>query len=153
MPLAVLRPGIAFAMLAGFAMLGATVLTELVTWLVGRPHPATGLVYATSQAGISGFPSGHLLALAPFVGFLCYLACARMTPSWGRTALIVLFLISIAMMGPARIYDSGHWTSSVLGSYLLGSIWLAAAIGIYHWGRRRKEFPSTGMARYPRRTR
>jgi membrane-associated phospholipid phosphatase len=126
------------AVSAAFATLGAAGLTEVVKGLVGRSRPSPDLVHVANQIDSPGFPAGHVLNFTPFVGFLCYLAYVHLAPSWRRTALISILLLLIVLMGPARIYDGEHWPSDVLGSYLLGFVWLIATIAFYEWGRRRK---------------
>jgi undecaprenyl-diphosphatase len=130
------------AICAGLVTLVAAGLTDLVKAIVGRPRPFPDLVHVAHEISSPGFPAGHVMNFTPFVGFLCYLASVRMAPSWKRTTLIGALLIMIVMMGAARIYDGEHWPSDVLGSYLLGSVWLVAAISLYEWGRRRSTHPT-----------
>jgi membrane-associated phospholipid phosphatase len=135
------------AVSAAVATLGAAGLTEVVKGLVGRARPSPDLVHVAHHIDSPGFPAGHVMNFTPFVGFLCYLAYVRLAPSWRRTALIVLLLVLIAMMGPARIYDGEHWASDVLGSYLLGIVWLTTTVAFYEWGRRRKQRGNTPVVR------
>ena len=123
---------------AAFATLGAAGLNFVVKSLVDRPRPPMALVHVARQhlPGTS-FPAGHVLNLTAFAGFLCYLAWFRLAPSWPRTALIALLVTLIALMGIARVHAGEHWPSDVLGGYLLGIAWWAAAVAFYHWGRRR----------------
>jgi len=122
---------------AGFATLGASGWSFLVKALVDRPRPPTELVHVEHHVASAGFPAGHVLNLTAFGGFLCYLACARLAPSWYRTALITLLVTMIALMGIARIHAGEHWPSDVLGGYLIGGVWLFTTIEFYRWGRRR----------------
>jgi undecaprenyl-diphosphatase len=124
------------AVAAGFATLGAAGLNFLVKTLVDRPRPSMDLVHVAHQLPPSSFPAGHVLNITAFGGFLCYLACVRLAPSWPRTALITLLVTMIALMGMARIYAGEHWPSDVLGGYLLGLVWLATTVELYRWGRR-----------------
>jgi undecaprenyl-diphosphatase len=132
---------------AGMAALGAVGLANAVKWIVGRPRPSADLVHVAHHLGSPGFPAGHVVNLTPFAGFLCYLAYARLTPSWRRTALITLLLVAILMMGPARVHDGEHWPSDVLGAYLLGLVWLSVVVAIYERGRRRRT--ARTRARFP----
>jgi undecaprenyl-diphosphatase len=122
---------------SGFATLGAAGLNFLVKALVDRPRPPMDLVRVAHHLAGSGFPAGHVLNFTAFAGFLCYLACVRLAPSWWRTAVIVSLATMIPLMGIARIYAGEHWPSDVLGGYLLGFVWLATTIALYEWGRRR----------------
>lgn len=123
---------------AGLATLGAAVLTDFIKTLVQRPRPSPELVNVAHPIESTGFPAGHVLNITAFAGFIAYLVWARMAPSWRRTGLIVLLLSMILLMGPARILAGEHWPSDVLGAYLIAIVWLAAAIGIYQWGKDRK---------------
>jgi membrane-associated phospholipid phosphatase len=125
------------AVASGFATLGAAGLNFLAKALVDRPRPPMDLVQVAHHLPGSSFPAGHVLNITAFVGFLCYLTCVRIAPSWPRTALIAFQLAMISMMGFARIYAGEHWPSDVLGGYLLGIVWLAATVEFYEWGRRR----------------
>jgi undecaprenyl-diphosphatase len=125
------------AVAAGFATLGAAGLNYLVKALVDRPRPPMDLVHVAHHLSDSGFPAGHVLNFTAFVGFLCYLTCVRLAPSWPRTALIAFLVAMIPLMGIARIHAGEHWPSDVLGAYLLGFAWLATTVEFYEWGRRR----------------
>src|SRR6185503_7608434 len=83
------------------------------------------------------FPSGHVVMVTTFYGFLAFLVFTLLKPSWGRTALLVVFAALIVLMGPSRIYLGQHWFSDVMGAYLLGGLWLALTIMFYRWGKQR----------------
>jgi undecaprenyl-diphosphatase len=95
------------------------------------------LVHVAHHLPGSSFPAGHVLNFTVFAGFLCYLTCVQLAPSWLRTALIAFLVAMIALMGIARIYAGEHWPSDVLGGYLLGILWLATTVEFYRWGRRK----------------
>jgi len=122
---------------AGMATLGAAGLTDLIKIIVQRPRPPAELVQVAHQIKSYGFPAGHVLNATAFMGFLWYLAWARMAPSWQRTTLLVLLAAVILLMGPARVYAGEHWPSDVLGAYLIAIAWLAVPISFYQWRRRR----------------
>jgi undecaprenyl-diphosphatase len=123
---------------AGLATLGAAGLTDLIKVIVQRPRPSADLVKVAHHIESFGYPAGHVLNATAFVGFLAYLAWARMAPSWQRTALLTLFLAVILLMGPARIYAGEHWPSDVLGAYLIALAWLVVPIAFYQWRRGRR---------------
>jgi len=125
-----------------FSGIGTAALNFITKAIVARPRPPLELVHVERQITNSTFPAGHVLNFAPFAGFLAYLALVRLAPSWRRTALITMLAVAIALMGVARIDSGEHWTSDVLGGYLLGSLWLAATIWFYRWGERRSVMPA-----------
>lgn len=119
-----------------FATLGGG-LGALVKLAVRRPRPGEDLAQVFQHLASSGFPSGHVLATTAFCGFLGFLVLALLAPSAGRTALIVMLAVIIALMGPSRIYLGQHWFSDVVGGLLLGGVWLALTIRFYRWGEAR----------------
>jgi len=122
---------------SGFATLGAAGLTLLVKALVARPRPPIDLVQVANPLHDSSFPAGHVLNFTAFVGFLGYLLCVRLAPSWPRATLIALLVTMMALMGLARIHAGDHWPSDVLGGCLIGIVWLAMTVEFYRWRGRR----------------
>ena len=123
---------------AAVATLFATLSTgagALVKLVVSRPRPSAELVHVLRQLSSSGFPSGHVLSTTAFCGFLVFLCCTLFKPSFGRSAVLVMLSLLIALMGLSRIYLGQHWFSDVLGAYLFGSLWLTLTIRFYRWGR------------------
>jgi len=121
---------------AVFAACGIAIGT-LVKLVVYRPRPSADLVHVFAQLPASGFPSGHVLAITTFCGFLTFLSYTLLKPSLGRNILLVAFALLISLMGLSRIYLGQHWFSDVMGAYLLGSLWLALTIKLYRWGKPR----------------
>jgi membrane-associated phospholipid phosphatase len=117
-----------------FAALGIGVGT-ITKIIVNRPRPSADLVHVISQLPTSGFPSGHVLMITTFGGFLAFLSFTLLKQSLGRTLLLVFFGLLILLMGVSRIELGHHWFSDVLGAYMLGSLWLALTIRFYRWGK------------------
>ena len=126
---------------SAFCGLGAAGLNFLTKALVGRPRPPAELVHVEHHVSSPTFPAGHVLNFTAFAGFLAYLAWMQMAPSWRRTALVTMLASMMALMGLARIDSGEHWTSDVLGGYLLGSLWLAATVSFYHRRERHEVMP------------
>jgi membrane-associated phospholipid phosphatase len=109
-------------------------LTSLLKVLVGRPRPP---LYILDYVGLFGyidqfsFPSGHVLFFVVFFGFIAYLACLHLA---GRLQVLVIAgcLILIIAIAPSRIYLGAHWASDVVGSYIIGALWLAILIIAYN---------------------
>ena len=114
---------------------GIWVLDNLVKVVVDRPRPSPDLVHVITQLNGPSFTSGHVTSFVVFYGFQWFLAYTLLKPSWKRTLLLALLGILILLAGLSRIYSGEHWPSDVLGSYLLGSLWLALIIQLYRWGR------------------
>ena len=82
----------------------------LVKLVVFRPRPTADLVHVFSELPSSGFPSGHVLEFTAFCGFFGFLVYTLLKPSWGRTALLVGFLLFIVLMGLSNL-PGQHWFS------------------------------------------
>lgn len=121
--------------------LGTAVLVEgvnaLVKIVIHRPRPSVSLVHVVAVLNSYSFPSGHVMYYTGFFGFVWFLAFTLLKPSWKRTFLLVLFGALIALVGLSRIYLGEHWTSDVVGAYLLGSLCLVVAVWVYQWGKPR----------------
>jgi len=114
----------------------AFVLKELIHRT--RPFPlgqnATGIIQSINQYS---YPSGHVLFFVVFFGFLAYLAWVHFA---GRVRLIIIAICGtlIVLIGPSRVFLGAHWASDVLGSYVIGAIWLFVIILAYQRATRRK---------------
>jgi membrane-associated phospholipid phosphatase len=114
----------------------AFVLKELIHRT--RPYPlnqnATGLIQSINEYS---YPSGHVLFFVVFFGFFAFLAWIHFA---GRTRVIVIAICGalIALIGPSRVFLGAHWASDVLGSYIIGAIWLFVLILAYQWAIGRK---------------
>jgi undecaprenyl-diphosphatase len=101
-----------------------------------RPFPATenasGFLQSINQYS---YPSGHVLFFVVFFGFFAYLAWIHFA---GRARVIVIAICGalIVLIGPSRIFLGVHWASDVLGSYIIGTIWLFVLILAYQWAIR-----------------
>jgi undecaprenyl-diphosphatase len=123
------------------SVLLAFVLKELIHRT--RPFPldqnatginATGIIQSINEYS---YPSGHVLFFVVFFGFFAYLAWIHFA---GRTRVIIIAIcgLLILLIGPSRVFLGAHWASDVLGSYIIGTIWLFLLILAYQWMVRRK---------------
>jgi undecaprenyl-diphosphatase len=114
-------------LLAWMASLGSY-LTKLV---IRRPRPQhPGIRVSRARLRDTSYPSGHAVLYTAFWGLAAYLA-ARAAP-WQclRLGITALAAVLIVLVGPSRVYLGHHWFTDVLGSYLLGSAWLAALVSL-----------------------
>ncbi len=101
------------------SVLGSSALGLGVKFLVDRPRPSADLVNVINQLHDYSFPSGHVLFFTTFFGFLLFLAYTLLKPAWWRILLLVILAGMVALIGPSRIYEGQHWTSDVVGAYLI----------------------------------
>jgi len=100
-----------------------------------RPFPiienATGIIQSIDQYS---YPSGHVLFFVVFFGFFAYLAWIHFA-GWARIIAVTVCATLIILIGPSRVFLGAHWASDVVGSYIIGSIWLFILILAYQWAR------------------
>lgn len=123
--------------LAGF---GAANVSFIINGLVARPRPVGGEIQVIANIGLHSYPSGHVSQVVSFYGFLLYLAirARKSNAVWPPLILWLLIVQAICVyflmfIGPSRVLEGEHWPSDVLGSYLVGGLWLALMIGLYYW--------------------
>lgn len=111
---------------------GSSMLSFLTKQVVRRPRP-DGEVVRVVVANIrdTSFPSGHVLHYVVFWGFVAYLLVVRAPWQFVRWFVGLVMAPVIALVGPSRIYLGHHWFTDVLGSYLLGSAYLAGLIELH----------------------
>ncbi len=108
------------------ATLSNFALTSFLKVLVARPRPPDFFMDPAdflSSVNQYSFPSGHVLFFVVFFGFVTYLAWIHQT---GLSRLMVIAACGalVMLIGPSRIYLGAHWASDVMGSYIIGILWL-----------------------------
>ena len=125
------------AVCAALAAAGSAGVWFLVLTVVHRPRPSPDLVRVTAEISYGSFPSGHVLNLTTFYGFLALLAWTSLPPGWSRRLALAICIGLIATIGLVRIYSGEHWPTDVLGGYLLGAACWLLVSQIYLIGTRR----------------
>jgi membrane-associated phospholipid phosphatase len=130
------------------AIFGGTLLTYLGKFLIHRPRPE-GLIPVYFEQFYS-FPSSHATIAVIFYGFVM-LALWKSLKSWNLKINSIIFgVVLIGLVGVSRIYLGVHFMSDVFGGYLLGLLWLLAALSIVEWHDFRKpkiNFPAIRLNR------
>ncbi len=122
------------------ATTSSVLLAFVLKDLIQRPRPfpldqnAPRLIQSINEYS---YPSGHVLFFVVFFGFFAYLAWIHFA-GWARVIVIAICGALILLIGPSRVYLGAHWASDVLGSYIIGAIWLFLLILAYQWATRRK---------------
>ncbi|MBI4300856.1 MAG: phosphatase PAP2 family protein [Chloroflexi bacterium] len=104
-------------------------ISYIVKELVSRPRPSAYLVRVTGSESTPSFPSGHAVHFVVIFGLLAFLVPRLFGRGMFVRALQGLLLLLIPFVGISRVYLGVHWTSDVLGGYLLGILilWPLAA--------------------------
>jgi undecaprenyl-diphosphatase len=106
------------------ALMLAWLLSSVVKVAVGRARPAVPHPYA-NPAGMS-FPSGHAATSVVACGLLLLLVLPVLDGRW-RTAAWTMAVAVPATVGYTRVGLNVHWTSDVVGGWLLGIAVIATA--------------------------
>ena len=102
-----------------------TILNQLLKNILQRPRPNEFRII--EETGYS-FPSGHSMVSMAFYGYLIYLIYRYVKNKYLKWTLIVLFSILICTIGISRIYLGVHYTSDVLGGFLISISYLVIYI-------------------------
>ena len=101
------------------------VLNRILKFIIARPRPnVLKLVY---EKGYS-FPSGHAMTAMAFYGFLIYLTYIKVNNKILKHFLITILSVLIVLIGLSRIYLGAHYTTDVIGAFIIGFIYLCVFI-------------------------
>ena len=106
-----------------------TILNQLLKRLLQRPRPTEFRII--EETGYS-FPSGHSMVSMAFYGYLIYLIYRFVKNKYLKWISIVLLSLLICLIGISRIYLGVHYTSDVLGGFLISISYLAIYISAFN---------------------
>jgi undecaprenyl-diphosphatase len=105
-------------------------LNSVLKVLIGRPRPPAFFQNPADfflSVDQYSFPSGHVFFYVVFFGFVAFLAWSFLNGR-ARWLVVVICASLIVLIGPSRVYLGAHWTSDVIGGYVIGALWLYAII-------------------------
>ena len=102
-----------------------TILNQLLKRILQRPRPTEFRI--VEETGYS-FPSGHSMVSMAFYGYLIYLIYRYIKNKYVKWTLITILSILICLIGISRIYLGVHYTSDVLGGFLISVSYLVIYI-------------------------
>jgi undecaprenyl-diphosphatase len=112
-------------------------IDSLIGDYVHRPRPSPQLIHVDSLLKFNSFPSGHSCHMMVFYGFLLYLSLTKPVRQWKYSLALlplqIFAVITILIVGFARVWEGEHWVTDVVGGYLDGAIWMVFFIFLYNW--------------------
>ena len=102
-----------------------TGLNQILKYILQRPRPTEYRLI--EETGFS-FPSGHSMVSMAFYGYLIYLIYKYVENKYVKWILISLLSVLICLIGVSRIYLGVHYTSDVLGGFLISISYLVIYI-------------------------
>lgn len=102
-----------------------TILNQSLKGILQRPRPTEYRII--EETGYS-FPSGHSMISMAFYGYLIYLIYKYVKNKYIKWISIVVLSLLICTIGISRIYLGVHYTSDVLGGFLISISYLVIFI-------------------------
>ena len=105
----------------------AAILNIILKSIIQRPRPIGHRLI--DESGYS-FPSGHSMVSMAFYGYLLYLIVKNVKNKYLRTISSCILLLLILFIGLSRIYLGVHYTSDVIGGFIVAILYLLLYTGI-----------------------
>ena len=112
-------------LLIGTNLIVITILNQIFKFILQRPRPTENRII--NENGYS-FPSGHSMISMAFYGYLIYLIYKYVKNKYIKWISIVVLSLLICTIGISRIYLGVHYTSDVLGGFLISISYLVIFI-------------------------
>ncbi|MEV7867301.1 phosphatase PAP2 family protein [Streptomyces sp. NPDC088124] len=116
------------AWVAAASALGAGV-SQGLKWALGRERPQWP--DPVDSAHFAAFPSGHAMAATVACGLLLWLIWRRGVGRRLWCTAVTLATVSVVGVGITRLWLGVHWSSDVLGGWLLGGALVSFSIALF----------------------
>lgn len=111
-------------------------LNFVIKNIIQRPRP---IGYRLIDESGYSFPSGHSMVSMAFYGYLIYIINKNVKNKYVRIISSIAIFSLIILIGLSRIYLGVHYTSDVIGGFVVALSYLMVYTGIIkRWGRRKK---------------
>lgn len=123
------------------------IIDSIAKIVVDRPRPSLEQPVATAHG--KSFPSGHAMSSVVGYGALLLVFLPMIARRWRRPVIAAAVMLVLAI-GFTRLALGVHYITDVIGGFLLGAAWLAAATAAFSvWRVERGKAPvepSEGLA-------
>ncbi|MCT8140277.1 phosphatase PAP2 family protein [Anaerobacillus sp. CMMVII] len=110
-------------------LVGSTAINQALKFLIKRERPLSRLI---DEGGFS-YPSGHTMAAVSLYGIITFILWRHVKTSTRRVMLIVFSCFMIIFIAISRIYLGVHYTTDILGAFLVSGTWLYVTIWLYQY--------------------
>ena len=97
------------------------ILNRILKAIFRRERPS--VLRLAEETGYS-FPSGHAMVSIGYYGYIIYLVYKYVKNKKARNIIIGLLALLILLIGISRIYLGVHYTTDIIGAYIIGLIYL-----------------------------
>ncbi len=126
-----------YALFIGLGPAVLDALNGLLGNIVARTRPSPHLVHVTMAEPTHSFPSGHMEHCIVYYGMLLYLSFTPPLRQWRYHWLLLPFqifaVLTILLVGFARIEAGSHWITDVMAGCLSGVLLLTILLLLYRW--------------------
>ncbi|MFI5673765.1 phosphatase PAP2 family protein [Streptomyces cellulosae] len=116
-----------------------TLLQQFLKSAVGRSRPVWSDPVDTAH--YAAFPSGHAMTAMVVCGLLLWLLHRNGVARALWITALAVSVVSVVGVGVTRIWLGVHWTTDVIGGWLLGALTVALAIAVFERPRGHRSHP------------
>jgi membrane-associated phospholipid phosphatase len=98
---------------------------------VNQSRPSASLVQILTVENTKGFPSSHAFFSILVLGLAAYLLFTHLRNKWLKIFSLAGLTALLLLIGTSRVYLGVHWTSEVIGGWVIGGVFLTGIIWVY----------------------